>query len=85
MPVRQTYLNGLIPSQQRATVLSFDSLLGSGGGAVVQPVFGRVADVWSYPATFALSAAVQACALPLIRLAQRERVPADVVTREKGS
>ncbi len=85
VPVRQTYLNGLIPSQQRATVLSFDSLLGSGGGAVVQPVFGRVADVWSYPATFALSAAVQACALPLIRLAQRERVPADVVTREKGS
>ncbi|HET8970339.1 MAG TPA: MFS transporter, partial [Candidatus Nanopelagicales bacterium] len=26
-PVRQTYLNALIPSKQRATVLSFDSLL----------------------------------------------------------
>ena len=31
-PVRQAYLNELIPSEQRATVLSFDSLMGSGGG-----------------------------------------------------
>jgi MFS family permease len=30
-PVRQAYLNGLIASNDRATVLSFDSLLGSGG------------------------------------------------------
>ena len=30
-PVRQAYVNGLIPSQERATVLSFDSLLGSSG------------------------------------------------------
>src|SRR6185369_11267933 len=28
-PVRQAYMNGLIPSSERATVLSFDSLLGS--------------------------------------------------------
>ncbi len=26
-PIRQTYLNGLIPSRQRATILSFDSLI----------------------------------------------------------
>ncbi len=82
MPVRQAYLNGLIPSQQRATVLSFDSLLSSGGGVVIQPAFGRVADVSGYPATFALSAAVQAGALPFIRLAQRERATADLVTSE---
>src|SRR5919106_180545 len=31
-PVRQAYLNELIPSEQRATGLSFDSLMGSGGG-----------------------------------------------------
>lgn len=83
-PVRQAYLNGLIPSQERATVLSFDSLLSSAGGVVVQPGFGRVADVWSYQPTFALSAAVQAVALPLIRLAQRERVDADVASAAKG-
>ena len=39
-PVRQLYLNALIESKQRATVLSFDSLLGSSGAAVVQPLLG---------------------------------------------
>ena len=32
MPIRQTYLNGLIPSRQRATILSFDSMMSSTGG-----------------------------------------------------
>jgi MFS family permease len=80
MPVRQAYLNALIPSQERATVLSFDSLLSSAGGVVVQPALGRVADVWSYQLTFVLSAVMQAGALPFIRLAQRERVDADLAT-----
>ncbi len=46
-PMRQAYLNQVIPSQQRATVLSFSSLMGSAGGVVAQPALGRVADVWS--------------------------------------
>ena len=41
MPIRQAYLNDMIPSQQRATVLSFDSLMGSSGGVVIQPVLGQ--------------------------------------------
>jgi MFS family permease len=80
VPVRQAYLNALIPSEQRATVLSFDSLLSSTGGVVLQPALGRAADVWGYPATFAISSVVQACALPFIRLAQREDVDADRAT-----
>jgi MFS family permease len=80
MPVRQAYLNDLIPSRQRATVLSFDSLLGSAGGVVVQPVFGRVADVNGYALTFGLSAAVQAFAIPLLVLTRRTHVTADIVT-----
>ncbi|CAN5715698.1 hypothetical protein BH18ACT17_BH18ACT17_06760 [soil metagenome] len=48
MPIRQTYLNGLIPSRQRATILSFDSLMDSIGGVWAQPVLGRAADVWGY-------------------------------------
>jgi len=35
MPVRQAFVNGLIPSEQRATVLSFDSLMGSAGGVAL--------------------------------------------------
>jgi MFS family permease len=45
-PVRQAYLNDMIASKQRATVLSFDSLMGSSGGIVVQPLMGRAADVY---------------------------------------
>jgi len=81
-PVRQTYLNALIPSRQRATVLSFDSLLSNTGGVALQPALGRVADVWGYPATFAISGLFQAAALPFVRLAQRLSVPEDYSSRE---
>ncbi|TDD26913.1 MFS transporter [Kribbella turkmenica] len=70
-PVRQAYLNELIPSAQRATVLSSDSLLGSGGGVVVQPALGRAAGVWGYGPAYVIGAAVQLLALPFILLARR--------------
>jgi MFS family permease len=76
-PVRQSYLNGLIASKERATVLSFDSLLGSGGAAGIQPLLGRAADVWGYPASYLWSSAIQALAIPFYWLARRERVKAD--------
>jgi MFS family permease len=78
-PVRQAYLNGLIPSSERATVLSFDSLLGSSGAVGIQPLLGRAADVWSYPASYAGGAAIQALALPFLWLARRERAASDVI------
>ena len=53
-PVHRAYLNDMIPSKQRATVLSFDSLLGSAGGAVFQPILGRSADLGGYAALDAL-------------------------------
>ena len=76
-PVRQAYLNALIGSERRATILSFDSLLGSAGGVVAQPLLGRAADVWSYPASYACSAAIQALAIPFMWLARREGASAD--------
>lgn len=78
-PVRQAYLNSLIPSQQRATVLSFDSLMGSTGGVVIQPILGRVADVFNYSQSFVVGALVQAIAVPLTFLARRENARADAL------
>jgi MFS family permease len=78
-PLRQSFVNGAIPSAQRATVLSFDSLMGSAGGVVVQPALGRVADGWGYPASFLVGAAVQTIALPFILLARRERATSDPI------
>jgi MFS family permease len=76
-PVRQAFLNGLIPSAQRATVLSSDNLLGSGGGVVIQPALGRAADAWSYGPSYVVSAGIQLLVLPFIVLARRERAASD--------
>jgi MFS family permease len=84
MPIRQAYLNAIIPSQQRATVLSFDNLMGSAGGVAAQPALGRVADVWGYSSAYLVSAIIQLAALPFLVLARKEdaasdRIEADAV------
>ncbi len=78
-PIRRAFINGLIPSQQRATVLSFDSLIGSAGGIVAQPALGRTADVFGYPASYVASAAIQALAVPFAFLARRENAVSDPI------
>ena len=79
MPIRQTYLNGLIPSQQRASILSFDSLMDSSGGVVVQPVLGRAADVWGYAPSYVMGAGIAALAVPFLALSRRQNAAADTV------
>lgn len=79
MPIRQAYLNDLIPSKQRATVLSFNSLMGSSGGAVSQPALGKVADLYGYAPSYLITAVIQAGALPFILKAKQERTEADVL------
>jgi MFS family permease len=74
-PIRQAYLNDHIPSEQRATVLSFSSLLGSAGGVAFQPLLGRAADVWSYPVSYLCSAAIQSIAVPIMWMARRQDKP----------
>jgi MFS family permease len=79
MPIRQTYLNGLIPSRQRATILSFDALMESTGGVWAQPVLGRAADVWGYAPSYVLGAAISAFALPALVMSRRQNAPADTI------
>jgi MFS family permease len=83
-PVRQAYLNALIPSEQRATVLSFDSVFGSTGGVVIQPILGKAADAWGYPVSYAFSAAFQALAVPFTWLARREKAAPDAISSTEG-
>ena len=79
-PVRRAYLNGMIPSAQRATILSFDSLITSAGGIVAQPALGRVADVYSYRTSYLWSAIGSALALPFLLRARAAKAPADEET-----
>jgi MFS family permease len=79
MPIRQTYLNGMIPSRQRATIISFDSMMASSGGVWTQPVLGRAADVWGYPSSYLIAAGISAVGLPFLALSRRQKAPADTV------
>lgn len=81
MPVRQAYLNGVIPSAQRATVLSFDSLVGSSGGVVFQPVLGKAADVYSYSTSYLISGVISSLSLPFIYKARKEKAAADRIRK----
>jgi MFS family permease len=79
MPIRQTYLNALIPSRQRATILSFDSMMSSTGGVWAQPALGRAADVWGYAPSYLLGAGISALAVPFLALSRRQNAAADTV------
>jgi MFS family permease len=79
MPIRQAYLNGLIPSRQRATILSFDSMMTSSGGVWAQPALGRAADAWGYAPSYLIAAGISMLALPFIALSRRQNAPADTV------
>ena len=79
MPIRKAYLNGLIPSSQRATILSFDSMMSSTGGVWTQPLLGRSADVWGYAPSYLIGAGISALAVPFLALSRREDAPADTL------
>jgi MFS family permease len=80
MPIRQAYLNDMIPSRQRATVLSFASSMGSSGGVVIQPLLGKAADVYSYSTSLVLGGAIQMISAPFLVLSRREGALADTAT-----
>lgn len=79
-PAQRSYLNDMIPSAQRATVLSFHSLLGSAGGIGTQPALGRAADLNGYGFSLLLGGVISACALPFLALSRAQRDPADGAT-----
>jgi MFS family permease len=84
-PMRAAYLNGIVPSEQRATVLSFDSLMASAGGVVAQPALGRVADIGGYGASYLVTAAINIVGLPFILLARRERAASDPILPDEAA
>ncbi len=82
-PVRQAFINGIIPTEQRATVLSFDSLMGSAGGVVIQPALGRTADLFGYGPSYLVAGAGTALAIPFTIMARAENAPSDPITDEQ--
>jgi MFS family permease len=78
-PVRQAYINGIVPSKQRATILSADNMMTSMGGVIAQPALGKVAEVWGYPTSYLGSACFEILSLPFLILARRKKAKSDTI------
>jgi MFS family permease len=70
-PVRQAYLHHVTSSEHRATVVSFDAMVGSVGGVGGQIGLGAIADQHSFGAGYVVGGATTALALPLLLALRR--------------
>jgi MFS family permease len=81
-PVRQTYLHHSIPSSERATLVSFDSLVGSLGSIGGQTGLGFLSQERSVPAGFVVGGLVTILALPIFGWLRALNEPADRISAE---
>ncbi|HKW41350.1 MAG TPA: MFS transporter [Gemmatimonadales bacterium] len=79
MPVKQAYLNAHIPSAQRATIISLDSMFASSGGVIGQSVWGWVARTRSIGTAWAWSGVTLLLGIPLYWIARRNDPHLDAI------
>jgi MFS family permease len=78
-PVRQTYFHGLIPTDQRATLVSFDSLIGSVGSIGGQTGLGWLSQERSIAAGFVVGGLSTLVALPIFARLRARDDAADMI------
>jgi MFS family permease len=83
-PVRSSYLHQVVPSEQRATVVSFDSMVSNAGGIGGQVGLGALGEARSVSSAFVLGGVVSAAALPLLARVRRLGGDPDVVAGERA-
>ena len=81
-PVRQTYLHYSIPTSERATLVSFDSLVGSLGSVGGQTGLGYLSQERSIPAGFVVGGLATILALPIFWRLRALDEAADRITAE---
>ena len=83
-PVRQAYMHQIIPSDQRATVISFDSLVASGGSMLGQVGLGRLAQTGSIASGYVIGGLTTVLAVPVVVWLRRLDETADIIVGEAG-
>jgi MFS family permease len=81
-PVRQTYLHHSIPTTERATLVSFDALVGSLGSVGGQTGLGYLSQERSIPAGFVVGGLATFLAVPIFGRLRALNEPADRITAE---
>ena len=77
MPVRQAFVHNVVPSEQRATVVSFDSMISGGGSVVGQIGLGALSDRQGFSVGYVVGGLVTLLAMPLLVLVRRQRDDSD--------
>jgi hypothetical protein len=83
-PVKQAYVHQLVPSEQRATVISFDSLVASGGSVLGQTGLGRLAQTRSIAAGYVVGGLATVLVWPVLALLRRRNDAADMIVGTAG-
>ena len=83
-PVRQAYIHKLVPAEQRATVVSFDSMVANVGGVGGQAGLGYLAEVRDYATGYVVGGAVTVLAIPLFFGIRRLKEDADKIIGKAG-
>jgi MFS family permease len=83
-PVKQAYLHESIPSEQRATLVSFDSLVGNLGSVGGQVGLGQVSRARGIADGYVLGGAATILVLPIVALLRRLGGPADRIVGDHG-
>ena len=83
-PVQQAYLHEVVPSSERATVVSFASLVGSAGGIGGQLGLGYISRVQSVATGYVTGGLTMLLALPPLLLLRGMRERADVIVGRRA-
>jgi MFS family permease len=83
-PVRQAYLHQVVPSRQRATVVSFDSMISNTGGIGGQVGLGALGESRSVGAAFVAGGIATGLALPLLARVRSLGGAADRIVGARG-
>ena len=78
-PVKQSYLHQVVPAEHRATVVSFDSMVGNAGGIVGQTGLGAISRSFSIATGYIAGGAATVVAIPLFFALRRMGRPADTI------
>ena len=65
-PVKQAYLHQVIPSEQRAAIVSLDSMAGGAGGVLAQTGLGYLSQVSSIASGYVVGGVLQLLMIPLL-------------------
>ncbi len=76
-PVRQAFVHEVVPSAERATVVSFDSMVSGGAGVIGQTSLGALSEQRGFSAGYIIGGAVTVVTIPLLWAVRRKGAEAD--------